>query len=97
MAARAPRRPIRTIDIRGIPGAFWSAVLAGAFETVEAGGAFDLTADEDPLAVCDLIDAVLPGRFRCRLLEAGPPRWRVRFERNGPAAASDSAATVPAP
>ncbi|BBE72760.1 DUF2249 domain-containing protein [Oharaeibacter diazotrophicus] len=76
LAEDGPR--VRSVDIGNIPPSFWKAMIAGAVGEMRSGGALELVAEEDPIDVWHLLEAMLPGRFTWSYAENGPARWRVR-------------------
>ena len=72
---------ISAIDIRRIPQAFWSAALGGAIGRLSRGQEVEIVAEDDPMEVWHLLEALLPGRFTWDYAERGPAQWRVRVGR----------------
>ena len=69
------------VDIRRIPHAFWSAAISGAIGRLSKGEEVEIVAEDDPMEVWHLLEALLPGRFTWDYAERGPDRWRVRVGR----------------
>jgi uncharacterized protein (DUF2249 family) len=65
------------VDIRRIPKSFWCAAVGAAFGRLGAGETVEIVAEDDPLEVWHLLEALLPGRFTWSYLENGPATYRV--------------------
>ncbi|WP_129843588.1 DUF2249 domain-containing protein [Streptomyces sp. RFCAC02] len=74
--------PVPELDVRTVPRAKRHATVIGALDTVRPGGALELIAPHDPLALLAHIERRSPGRFTVARLERGPQDWRLRFSRH---------------
>jgi uncharacterized protein (DUF2249 family) len=67
------------IDVRQIPPQQRHAFIFSTFESLPAGGGFELLNDHDPVPLYRQFEARHLGQFDWTYLETGPAQWRVRI------------------
>jgi uncharacterized protein (DUF2249 family)/hemerythrin-like domain-containing protein len=75
------------LDVRNLQPAERDSKVLSAFESLEDGGALELTDDREPRHVLKQLEARHPGTVEWSSLEAGPVRYRTQIRRR-PASAS---------
>jgi len=70
-----------TLDVRELPPRERHPLIFATFESLPAGGAFELVNDHDPKPLQYQFSAEHPDRFTWDYLEQGPETWRVRVGR----------------
>lgn len=73
--------PVQTLDIRPLPPREKHPRIFGLFDGLQAGQAFQLVNDHDPLPLFYQFQALRPGQFDWEKLEDGPEVWRVSIAR----------------
>lgn len=77
MSSSAPN----ALDVRPLASPRKSSTLLATFDRLDAGEAFILVDDQDPMALRSLLKAEHPGEAQWAYLRKGPYVWHVRISR----------------
>ena len=69
------------IDVRSIPPRERHPLIFSTFDSLPAGGAFELVNDHEPRPLHYQFQHERDGQFQWEYLEEGPEVWRVRISR----------------
>ncbi len=76
-----PESTAAELDVRVIPPREKHPTIFGTFGALEAGAAFVLVNDHDPVPLRYQFEALHGGQYSWEYLEQGPAVWRVRIGR----------------